>query len=91
MKLCVGDKKFFICSIYFPPLANISKYNAFIESLSTVSSTCDIIDNILVFGDFNLPNLQWIGNDSDNTLDATNFQYERDECIIHGTADHFLH
>lgn len=91
VKLCVGDKKFFICSVYFPPLANIFKYNAFIESLSTVSSTSDIIDNILVFGDFNLPNLQWISNDSDNTLDATNFQNERDECIVHGTADNFLH
>lgn len=90
VKLCLGDKKFFICCIYFPPLASLSKYHAFLDSLSAVSSSSDFDDNLFVFGDFKLPNLQWIGNDEDNTLDATNFLYERDECIIHGTAEHFL-
>lgn len=90
VKLSLGDKYLYLCSIYFPPLAPLNKYNSFIERMNSISADLGINDNILAFGDFNLPNLQWISNETDNTLDATNCLNERDECIINGTADCFL-
>lgn len=70
----------------------VVRSDAFIKSLSSfIGEKVFNDDNILVFGDFNLPELEF-RNNIDNTLYATKEQYydRKEECILYGTANLFL-
>lgn len=91
VKVSLGVKDLYIGGAYFPPLMPLQKYQSFSDKLVRVDNLVNVLDIVMVFGDFNLPMVNWTLNDDDNTLFATNVLNERDECIINATADCCLH
>ncbi|XP_055615151.1 uncharacterized protein LOC129761454 [Toxorhynchites rutilus septentrionalis] len=54
-------RKMYLCTIYIPPdrTRDVTLIDAHVQSVSTIASRALPADEIVVFGDFNLPNLKW--------------------------------
>lgn len=49
----------FLCCGYIPPTSNVHRYQSFAQFVESIIETVGPHDVVLVFGDFNLPNLKW--------------------------------
>ncbi len=63
------NQKLLYCCCYRPPDANLSWMNNF---RSLLNHACEKYENILIVGDFNLPNIRW--DAVENTIMGTNEQ-----------------
>ena len=52
----VTDTNFLFCCCYRPPNADLSWMDKFKTFLDTI---CDLYENVVIAGDFNLPNIPW--------------------------------
>lgn len=64
-KLSFFSKVIFLCSLYIPPSSVDDAYHNIFNAVLQVSEMQNENDNILIFGDFNKPNLNFI-SDEDN-------------------------
>jgi exonuclease III len=74
-----SNHKILFCSCYKPPDVNISWSDEFNDFLNNI---CDQYDNLLIVGDFNLPNISW---DSNNNAFGAN-----EMSFVDALHDHYL-
>lgn len=67
-KLKFLNKQIFISSIYVPPSSNDDAYNNIFDAVLHVANMQNENDNILIFGDFNRPNLNFISDEENIKL-----------------------
>ena len=73
------QKKMLVCSCYRPP----DSTSNWIDSFNTyISRACDLFDNVIICGDFNLPDISW---DNNSIAHDTN-----NHPFIEVLNDHFL-
>lgn len=72
VKVRFGNKFLFIINMYIPPKSPLEIYNIASNAINYVSDNCDPLDDILLAGDFNLPDLEWTLSDDETCLMATN-------------------
>jgi hypothetical protein len=64
-KIQINKKSIFLGACYLPPLSDSSKFEQISNSINLISQQTSELDDIIVFGDFNRPNLDFIA-DEDN-------------------------
>jgi len=65
IKIDLDFKNLFISCIYFPPKSSFQNYLDFLCVLEFIVSISSPRDELLIFGDFNLPNIDWISHDEE--------------------------
>jgi Reverse transcriptase (RNA-dependent DNA polymerase)/Endonuclease-reverse transcriptase len=84
VRLSVSNKQFVICCVYLPPSCNSDTYGTFIDSTESIFNLCDVNDNILVCGDFNIPNVRWVRDETE--LLPFDVSTDKDSAIVDGMA-----
>ena len=57
-----------IACLYIPPASNITTINRYLDAISFIESLLvHTSDTLLIFGDFNLPGIDWVPADADST------------------------
>lgn len=87
VSLAVGLNKLFIGGVYIPPSMPVDKYKDHIKNTTDVCSRLNINDSVIVIGDYNLPNINWIPdneNIDNNEMFPTNILNCKDIIIIDG-------
>ena len=58
----LADRKLFICTVYFPPDRTRDKHliDTHVQSVEAITAMAKPCDEIIIIGDFNLPNLFWV-------------------------------
>ena len=59
-----GNNRLFISCSYIPPNSNMDVYNKHSTAIHEISQLLDSSDYLVVLGDFNLPNINWIIDDN---------------------------
>lgn len=57
------NKKLFLCVLYIPPNSNPNLYENHLSIIKNVCKMVDINTSVVIYGDFNLPMLNWIKSD----------------------------
>lgn len=65
IKIDLDYKNLFISCIYIPPNSSFQIYLDFLNVLEFISSISSPRDELLICGDFNLPNIDWISHDEE--------------------------
>jgi Endonuclease-reverse transcriptase len=77
----VNDKKkLFIGCVYLPPPVNATKLEEFDTSLALVRAAMREEDEMLICGDFNLPDITWSATDTPHKVTPTLSQYSDLSC-----------
>lgn len=63
-----GGRKLLICTVYIPPHASLNNYIHFFSKLESIMDNKIKSNNVLLIGDFNLPNLFWSRKSNGNDL-----------------------
>lgn len=82
IKIRLHNRYIFVGVVYIPPNSNDIVYNEFFESYYSINSTLNEFDSILVFGDFNRPNLSFILDESDKCLLPANLSNDIDFALV---------
>lgn len=84
IKISYNNCNIFIGSLYIPPQSSISLYAAHLNLINQIFSRNDSKDSsIILFGDFNLPNLKWeIADESLNYYTPINMSSEQETLIV---------
>lgn len=61
IKAKAAQQNIYIYCAYIPPNSPATLYQRHLETISSISIAAE--DNIIIVGDFNLPNIQWISDD----------------------------
>ena len=80
----------FLINCYIPPNRNIDFYNEFVKSIESFSSSLNPSDEILIFGDFNIPNIKWTPHDEENFLIPVDDLNELESLFIDSLNSCFL-
>ena len=66
----------YVFCVYIPPVGDDNLYNNLVQCISAISM--DICDNdeVMVFGDFNLPSINWIDADDGDFMIPLNVSVE---------------
>jgi hypothetical protein len=64
-KLIFDNRTIFLCACYLPPLSDSNCYDNISQSVTAVSKILNENDDIIIFGDFNLPHLDFIPDEDD--------------------------
>lgn len=86
VKIKINHKHLFLCAVYLPPDCDSSLYHTHISSVSDLINNCDINDEFLICGDYNLPGIQWNPDDEDGSLIPINVTSEKETSIADGMA-----
>ena len=70
VKVTLQTSALFLCCCYIPPTSRNQRYSSFVSFVDSIAETAAPKDDIIVFGDFNLPNLNWnqIQEDENNNF-----------------------
>lgn len=60
VKLNICKKSINVIGLYIPPNSETEVYTKYTQCLFKISSSTNIDDNVLILGDFNLPNVKWV-------------------------------
>lgn len=66
--LTLADRKLYIATVYIPPSAPALAYETVCNAIDHLSNLLQPSDDIIVFGDFNLPQVSWHFSDNDDCL-----------------------
>lgn len=66
VKVKCHKKWLYICALYIPPKSQLCLYDAHMNSIVSRQEDMNIDDSCVVMGDFNLPNLKWCFDRSEN-------------------------
>lgn len=72
----------YIGVIYIPPGSSESTYNELCETLSSFNSTLKEEDKVVIFGDFNRPNISFVTDENDNYLLPVNLSNAIDFTLL---------
>jgi hypothetical protein len=61
-------RAYYVCSVYLPPNCDTVLYEMHMSSVESLFENCDVNDNFLICGDYNLPDINWDMDLSDGTL-----------------------
>jgi Reverse transcriptase (RNA-dependent DNA polymerase)/Endonuclease-reverse transcriptase len=86
VKLTVSKKNYLLCCVYLPPDCSIDSYHTHIKSVETCFNSSNVNDNILICGDFNLPNVSWSQVDTCADLLPNNVTSDKDSITVDGMA-----
>ncbi|KAJ8946190.1 hypothetical protein NQ318_001702 [Aromia moschata] len=64
-----GSRQLHLCCVYVPPYASVENLKAHLHSVSAVRQSHEK-DDILVIGDYNIPNISWTKHNSHNYYTA---------------------
>ncbi|XP_053686454.1 uncharacterized protein LOC128735992 [Sabethes cyaneus] len=59
VKIKLAAEALFLCCCYIPPTSRIQRYSSFVSFVDSIESHLQPEDDLIVIGDFNLPNLNW--------------------------------
>lgn len=82
INLSINNAKIVIGAVYMPPNSHESIYDEFYNSFHDINKLLTENDKILIFGDFNRPNVSFITDDSDSHLLPINFIDDIDFSLI---------
>lgn len=68
VKVKFSNKNVFIVCCYIPPNSNIDIYSQYNNAINGINEKICDTDEIMLFGDFNLPNLRWIKHDEESFM-----------------------
>ena len=68
VRLRIGGIFVYMNSVYLPPNLDSSGYESYITVIEELSATLNPMDELLVFGDFNLNNVTWIRDDENECI-----------------------
>lgn len=83
-----SSKNICINVAYIPPDCDVDVYMNYVQHLTNVLDNLDDSDEVLVIGDFNLPEILWVNDEDDpGTFDACNISTEKEAILVDGCTD----
>jgi hypothetical protein len=86
IKLTVSKKTYLLCCVYLPPDCSCDSYHTHLKSVEACFNSCNVNDNILICGDFNLPNVSWAQIGSCTDLLPNNVTSDKESVTVDGMA-----
>lgn len=65
IKIKLKTRSIYFAALYIPPKSEFQLYERHISKIESMQSDLDVADTCFVFGDINLPNLDWNRDDED--------------------------
>lgn len=72
VKITGKNLKLVVASIYIPPSVPLEIYSAHMECIKRICNTIRGRTDVMIYGDFNLPNLKWKLDDLTNSMVPVN-------------------
>jgi hypothetical protein len=83
IKVCSGQSFcMYIGVVYIPPRSSETTYNELCEIISSFSSTLKEEDKVIIFGDFNRPNISFVVDEIDSYLLPVNLSNAIDFTLL---------
>jgi hypothetical protein len=60
VKLRCSDRSFFISAVYLAPDVGEASYELFVRDIELIVEKSQLVDHVVVMGDFNLPKIAWV-------------------------------
>jgi hypothetical protein len=78
------QKNLYVCAFFLPPDCDSSLYNLHVSSINNLINICDINDEFVICGDYNLPEIRWKADPEDGSLIPSNVHSEKAASIADG-------
>lgn len=90
VKVILKHRSIFLVCVYFPPNTPAELYEDHVRFLETLLNQTGELDMIIVYGDFNLPKLNWKIDNDENFLYASNATSKAEIAINEGFLENGL-
>lgn len=84
------SKKLIIISYYIPPNSNLEVYSNFNKAIDSITSELSSSDELIICGDFNLPNITWLPHDEEPFLTPRNLSNEIEYSFCDNLAANYM-
>lgn len=91
IKVCFNKNTLYICCVYIAPDSTDVIYNKHMESINIILKLLKENESVMIFGDFNLPNIEWkdiqdFNSELKNYSTPFNVKSIKESCIVDGMA-----
>lgn len=82
LRISIESKDFYILNVYIPPKSPAAIYFEVSLALDHVIVTAGFNSNILLVGDFNLPNVNWIPSEDESYFEASSTSSQQELLLL---------
>lgn len=91
VKITGKNLKLVVASVYIPPSMPLEIYSAHIECIKRMCNTIKHDTNVMIYGDFNLPDLKWKLDDLTNSMVPVNITTSIESEVLQNCHDSGLY